>query len=1348
MQCGLCAVVADLFRRAMCIAGSRRGSGESIYQELATDYQTSKRQQFLHHHHHHHHHHRYRRRHHNHQQQDVHHRHIVQDVCPTAPLVNSAPLAIESPDKLFKKVVKERNSCLQERQNDAEITLESTDLNATLTRVHDDAAAASTSPSRTSVVVEAVLPALEIGGMVSAPPVAIMETTMTILSTTVTTTTSTTTSTSASAADTTSLLSLLNQVYVKDTKTDAIIVKTRRLSDVDRTLINCLDTGEFRPRHAGRFLTMHRRRRKRLVTRLLNQEPAILDDIFHGLAQCILQRAGNWRFNAFTLETVTGGRSLPVLCVHLFHWYGLLQHFSLDVVTVWKLFAFIEEGYHSTNPYHNSIHATDVTQAMHCFLQEEKIRKHLTNLEIMASLIAAVTHDLDHPGVNQPFLVATSNHLAALYQNTSVLENHHWRSAIGCLLESGVSDQLPPEIRPELQQRISSLILATDITRQQEFLTRFKDYLDSDSLDMQQGEHRHFILQIALKCADISNPCRPWDISRKWSYKVCEEFFRQGDYERRLKLPVTPLCDRHSTSIPRIQVGFLKFVVTPLYEEWHRFLGDGLSVSLMEFLRGNQNRWENLINHEPSSDATRREILELEENGTKEVLGREEEIERENQVDLVDEEMDQMEVVSDDEEDSESIDLVISGRLDQNNPRRTSLPGRHDSVERVGRRHSVPLSMPKPLIVFSSSNSRRESLPTTANSDKIKNPLLKLGDESLLDPSTLSLLSSRSSVLESSTNASTVTERPVSAENLLPETSIASITNSTEASRLSTVLQPDNQRPLGAVQSKLLTRQQTFPPLQPYVRTRYLSTTAEMSQCSTQLSTEDNRLSSSSSTNSIKEKKTCSGGGCGSPPSGQGIARTSKTTQAKGQSLSTHCAKNPRRHSMQVIRTDDGSRYRLCNKRPSSAQESDSAQIFYASLTSSYSGKDMVDVSNNSELSSVPSCAPRKSLPENLTTLLTSHETSESTVHQITRLKCDPDTSTADADIEFGRRHSTSVAESRIAYDNTGRRFTTIPVSSELLFTQKKFFIGSPPDSPPLIQTSSSSNSGNGLRKSIDDPSYEITSADNNKRNFDVNRERVQKLARLSFDAKMKENVDPRIFDDKGYAPTRRGIQIWTRRGSAPVGLLSKMDDVTVTSTSNTEYTLRRGSVPTDIIKLQGSCNRTALGPRGDNLSSPGRRASLPKEMALGELERNHQVHSNNNNNNINNNNHHRNINSNKNGTSKANDASAAVTCNVPVTRRGSVPTDDVSEWRRDLFNRSSINGKSRDRKKILRRRSSEGPDMLRGASNDGNENGIWLRWKRELAKKDSAPESILERRGSLPIEVAAVSHAGRYNHR
>lgn len=38
-----------------------------------------------------------------------------------------------------------------------------------------------------------------------------------------------------------------------------------------------------------------------------------------------------------------------------------------------------------------------------------------------------MTHDLDHPGVNQAFLIATANHLADLYQ---VLYNHALSSVI------------------------------------------------------------------------------------------------------------------------------------------------------------------------------------------------------------------------------------------------------------------------------------------------------------------------------------------------------------------------------------------------------------------------------------------------------------------------------------------------------------------------------------------------------------------------------------------------------------------------------------------------------------------------------------------------------------------------------------------------------------------------------------------------------------------------------------------------------------------------------------------------------------------------------------------------------
>jgi hypothetical protein len=58
-------------------------------------------------------------------------------------------------------------------------------------------------------------------------------------------------------------------------------------------------------------------------------------------------------------------------------------------------------------------------------------RSHIEPAEILGSIIAAVCHDLDHPGLNEKFLIATQSHLAGLYNNTSVLENHHWSMVSG-----------------------------------------------------------------------------------------------------------------------------------------------------------------------------------------------------------------------------------------------------------------------------------------------------------------------------------------------------------------------------------------------------------------------------------------------------------------------------------------------------------------------------------------------------------------------------------------------------------------------------------------------------------------------------------------------------------------------------------------------------------------------------------------------------------------------------------------------------------------------------------------------------------------------------------------------------
>ncbi|NXC17774.1 PDE7B phosphodiesterase, partial [Corythaeola cristata] len=325
----------------------------------------------------------------------------------------------------------------------------------------------------------------------------------------------------------------------------------------------------------------------------------LLDEDYLGQAR--VRRVARSPFLLITFQRVESntcsflllGNSLVTLLCHLFNVHGLIHHFQLDMVTLHRFLVMVQEDYHSQNPYHNAVHAADVTQAMHCYLREPKLANFLTPSDVMLGLLAAAAHDVDHPGVNQPFLIKTKHHLASLYQNVSVLENHHWRSTIGMLRESRLLAHLPKEVTQDIEQQLGSLILATDINRQNEFLVRLKSHLDNQDLRLEDAQDRHFMLQIALKCADICNPCRLWDLSKQWSERVCEEFYRQGQ----------PLRTRQSPFTPALQAfWFMTYIVEPLFERWAQFTGDTpLSENMLNHLRRNKAKWRSLLHKQHSS---------------------------------------------------------------------------------------------------------------------------------------------------------------------------------------------------------------------------------------------------------------------------------------------------------------------------------------------------------------------------------------------------------------------------------------------------------------------------------------------------------------------------------------------------------------------------------------------------------------------------------------------------------------------------------------------------------------------------------------------------------------------------
>ena len=129
-----------------------------------------------------------------------------------------------------------------------------------------------------------------------------------------------------------------------------------------------------------------------------------------------------------------------------------------------------------------------------------------------------------------------------------------------------------------------------------DLLGTFRSVNSGKSLDLTEFDSRLMEYRLLLKCADVSHPTKPSFIHEKWSKRICEEFFRQGDREKALGLPVSLYCDRDNVDLPEVQIGFVANIVSPLFEavlgggeggeggQWRRNLRD--NVKLWEGRKG------------------------------------------------------------------------------------------------------------------------------------------------------------------------------------------------------------------------------------------------------------------------------------------------------------------------------------------------------------------------------------------------------------------------------------------------------------------------------------------------------------------------------------------------------------------------------------------------------------------------------------------------------------------------------------------------------------------------------------------------------------------------------------------
>ncbi|XP_041443769.1 cGMP-inhibited 3',5'-cyclic phosphodiesterase A isoform X2 [Xenopus laevis] len=340
-------------------------------------------------------------------------------------------------------------------------------------------------------------------------------------------------------------------------------------------------------------------------------EPLLMEDL-----DPLMGEINNWNFPIFDLVEKTGqkcGRILSQVSYRLFEDMGLLETFKIPLREFMNYFHALESGYRDI-PYHNRIHATDVlhavwylsTQAipgLHNAVSEQGsasdsdsdsgithghmgyvfskmynpsddtygcLSGNIPSLELMALYVAAAMHDYDHPGRTNAFLVATNAPQAVLYNDRSVLENHHAAAAWNLFLSRPEYNFLVNLDHMEFKRfrfLVIEAILATDLKKHFDFLAEFNAKVNEEvgpGIDWSNENDRLLVCQMCIKLADINGPAKCKDLHLKWTEGIVNEFYEQGDEESSLGLPISPFMDRSAPQLAKLQESFITHIVGPL----------------------------------------------------------------------------------------------------------------------------------------------------------------------------------------------------------------------------------------------------------------------------------------------------------------------------------------------------------------------------------------------------------------------------------------------------------------------------------------------------------------------------------------------------------------------------------------------------------------------------------------------------------------------------------------------------------------------------------------------------------------------------------------------------------------
>jgi len=264
----------------------------------------------------------------------------------------------------------------------------------------------------------------------------------------------------------------------------------------------------------------------------------------------------------------------------------------------WSLSA---KSLYRDNFFHNWYHAFSVFQMCYFQLYQSSLSEAFSCLDSFALLIAALCHDLDHPGYNNTFMVDSQSELSLRYNDISVLENHHASLACELLREehTAIAAGLDRTAQTSLRRILIKLVLDTDMAHHGKMCQSLQSSSGADD--------KQLMLSVCIHASDLSGQVLPWSAASKWEERISLEFNNQAKEETAAGRTPAPFMNFAMDDVRqrgKLQKDFCDFVLLPLWDPYTQLM-PALRPCYENLIKNRscyEHRWTHGVDPEVDSD--------------------------------------------------------------------------------------------------------------------------------------------------------------------------------------------------------------------------------------------------------------------------------------------------------------------------------------------------------------------------------------------------------------------------------------------------------------------------------------------------------------------------------------------------------------------------------------------------------------------------------------------------------------------------------------------------------------------------------------------------------------------------